>query len=511
MATTLRLGELLSPLSAAADSGAGLPPETGLRTALIGLALARRCGMSGAAPSDLFYAGLLRHLGCSVTAHEETRLMGDEQELRTSFATVDAGSPLEMLKGASAGFARGKGRMKRVRTVARFMMQAPSAVPAIFAARCEVAGHLGRRLALGDGVVRALDEVYERFDGKGLPRRRRGDAISPLARVLAVAEIAATLQRLPGGEAMACRLIAERAGGQFDPTIARTFLDERDQLLAPSRADAILGVLLDAEPKPHRTVERPREVALVLADFADLKSTFTLGHSRKVAELARRAAETLGLAPSEIEAVELAGWLHDVGRVSVSNAIWDKPGPLDVGEWEKVRAHPQYTERVLSLAEPWRKVAKLAAADHERMDGQGYPRGGPPANSGMAARLLAAADVYQALVEPRPHRAAHTAERAAAIAIAEATAGRLERTAVNAVLQAAGHGDRARAAPPCQLTEREVEILALLARGLVDKEIAALLGISHRTVHHHNQSIFGKIGVTTRGAAALFAIENNLI
>ena len=509
--STLRLAELLSPLSAAADSGAGLPPETGLRTALIGLALARKIGLSGAALQDVFFAGLLRHLGCSATAHEETRLMGDEQELRTSFATVDAASPLQMLKGASSGFARGKGRLKRVRTVARFMLQAPSAVPPIFAARCEVASHLARRLSLGDGVVRALDETYERFDGKGLPRRRRGETLSALARVLAVAETAAMLLRLPGGESMACKLITERAGGQFDPAIVRTFLDERDQIMAQSRADAVLAAVLDAEPKPHRTVERPREVALVLADFADLKSTFTLGHSRKVAELARRAAEALALSPSEIEAVELAGWLHDLGRVSVSNAIWDKPGPLDGGEWEKVRAHPQFTERVLSLAEPWRKLAKLAASDHERMDGQGYPRGVLPANSGMAARVLAAADVYQALVEPRPHRAAHTAERAAAILGEEAAAGRLERTAVNAVLQVAGHGGRARVAPPCQLTEREVEILALLARGLVDKEIAARLDISHRTVHHHNQSIFGKIDVSTRGAAALFASENNLI
>src|SRR5205823_11770315 len=129
-------------------------------------------------------------------------------------------------------------------------------------------------------------------------------------------------------------------------------------------------------------VDDVRAVAQVLADFADLKSTFTLGHSRKVSALARDAARALGLPAGEVEAVELAGWLHDLGRVSVSNAIWDKPGPLDAGEWEKVRAHPQYTERVLSLAAPWRELARLAASDHERIDGQGYPRGAPPANVG---------------------------------------------------------------------------------------------------------------------------------
>jgi HD-GYP domain-containing protein (c-di-GMP phosphodiesterase class II) len=506
----LRLAELLSPLAAAADSGAGLPPETGARTALIGMRLAARLGLTGAAISDAYYAGLLRHLGCSATAHEETRIMGDEQELRTSFATVDAASPVQLLKGAATGFARGQSRVKRVATVAKFMATMPAAAPPIFAARCEVAGQLARRLQLSAGVVRALDEVYERWDGKGLPRRKRGATLSPLAGVLAVAETAATFLKLPGGEALGCRVVAERAGGQFDPQVVRTFLDGRDAIVCEARADSVLAALLELEPKPHLTVEGSRDVALVLADFADLKSTFTLGHSRKVAELARRAAEALRLAPSEIAAVELAGWLHDLGRVSVSNAIWDKPGPLDVGEWEKVRAHPWFTERVLATAAPWRELARLAAADHERMDGDGYPRGAPPPNAGMAARLLAAADVYQALREARPHRAACSPERAAQIAVAEAERGRLDRAAVNAVLEAAGHGE-VRAALPNGLTEREAEVLKLLARGLVDKEIAEQLGISHRTVHHHNQSIFAKLGITTRGAASLFAIENSLV
>jgi HD-GYP domain-containing protein (c-di-GMP phosphodiesterase class II) len=506
----LRLAELLCPLAAAADSGAGLPPETGARTALIGLELARRQGLDGAALSDIYYAGLLRHLGCSATAHEETQLMGDEQELHVVMGPVDAASPAQMLKAAARGFARGKSVPRRAATVAKFMIQAPTAVGPIFAARCEVAGQLARRLSLGDAVVRALDETYERFDGKGLPRRKPGARLSPLAALLAVAETAAMFLKLPGGEALACRVIAERAGGQFDPAICRTFLEGRNDILGAARADSVRAALLDGEPRPHRTVEKLREVALVLADFADLKSTFTLGHSRKVAELARAAAATLGLAPSELEAVELAGWLHDLGRVSVSNAIWDKPGKLDAGEWEKVRAHPWFTERVLESAEPWRAIARLAAADHERMDGAGYPRGAPAPNAGMAARVLAAADLYQALREPRPHRAAHDPARAAQIAVEEAAAGRLDRAAVNAILEAAGHAEL-RAALPRGLTGREHEVLKLLARGLVDKEIAQALGISHRTVHHHNQSIFAKIGVTTRGAAALFAVENNLL
>jgi HD-GYP domain-containing protein (c-di-GMP phosphodiesterase class II) len=502
----LRLLELLAPLAVATDAAAALPPDTAQRTALIAEGLGRVLGMTPAARSDLLFAGLVRHLGCSATSHEETRLMGDDQALRGAFARVDKAAPLEMLAGAVRGFAPGRSPVARARAVAGFLARGPAAVPRIFAARCEVAVELGRRLGLTAAALRALDETYERFDGKGLPRGARGAALSSLAGVLAVAEWVAMFVPLPGGEELALAGLRRRAGGELDPRVVQALADARDEVLAPARGPAPLRALLDAEPAPHRTVDDVGEVARVLADFADLKSTFTLGHSRKVAALARGAAQALGLPGAEVDAVELAGWVHDLGRVSVSNAIWDKRGPLDAGEWEKVRAHAHFTERVLGAVAPFAGVARLAAGDHERLDGGGYPRGAAPTG---AARVLAAADVVQALSEPRPHRAAHPPARVAAVAIEEAAAGRLARAAVNAVLEAVG-ASRARAAAPRGLSERELEVLRLLARGQVDKEIAAALGISHRTVHHHNQSIFAKLGVSTRGAAALFAVEHGL-
>jgi HD-GYP domain-containing protein (c-di-GMP phosphodiesterase class II) len=503
----VRLAELLCPLAAAADAGAVLPPETAQRTALIAINLGRTLGLPAQAQSDLLYAGLLRHLGCSVTAHEETRLMGDEQELRSSLTPVDAGSPVQILKGASRGFAKTRSALGRMRTVASFMAQAPRSIPRIFSARCEVSAVLARRIGLGEAVVQALDEAYERFDGKGQPRQRHGTALSPLSGVLAVAEWVAMYLPIPGGEALAFEALTRRSGGQFDPEVVRVLSAAREEILAPARHDTPLAALLAAEPAPHRTVDDLHAVCLVLADFVDLKSTFTLGHSRRVAALARNAAQARGHSDSEVAAIELAGLVHDVGRVSVSNAIWDKPGPLDAGEWIKVRAHPQFTERVLCSVEPFAVVGRLAAADHERMDGTGYPRGTAPHG---AAKILAAADLFQSLLEPRPHRAAHNRDQAAAIAVAEAKDGKLDLAAVNAVLQAVGQ-TTVRVSPPRGLTEREVEVLKLLARGQVDKDIANALGISHRTVHHHNQSIFGKLGVATRGAAALFAIEQGLL
>ena len=503
----VRLAELLCPLAAAADAAAMLPPDTAQRTALIAVGLGRVLNFPADSQADLLHAGLVRHLGCSATSHEETRLMGDDFELRDAMNPVDRGSPLELLKGASRGFAKQLPPMRRARVVASFMARAPIVMPRIFSARCEVSARLARRLGLSDAAVRALDEAYERFDGKGLPRRRRGEGQSPLSGVLAVAEWVAMFLPLPGGETLALDALARRAGGQFDPAVVGALVGAREEILAPARRDAPLTALLDAEPDPHRAMGDPREVAQVLADFADIKSTFTLGHSRRVATLARDAARAQGLAAAAVDAVELAGWLHDLGRVSVSNAIWDKPGPLDAGEWDKVRAHAHFTDRVLAAAAPFAAVGWLATADHERMDGRGYPRGAAPSG---AARILAAADLVAALSEPRPHRPAHAADRVAAIAVEEAASGRLDRAAVNAVLEAAG-GTTLRAELPRGLTEREVDVLRLLARGHVDKEIATSLGISHRTVHHHNQSIFAKLEVKTRGAAALAAMECGVI
>lgn len=283
-------------------------------------------------------------------------------------------------------------------------------------------------------------------------------------------------------------------------------------LTASIRGD-VRGALLAREPRASTTVDLDDADVLseMFADFVDLKSPFTLGHSRMVATAATDAAREMGLPEADQARLRRAGLLHDLGRVAVSNAIWDKPGPLTDAERDTMRDHATFTERILSLAAPWKELAVLAASDHERTDGSGYPRSALVANIGVPARILAAADVFSALVTPRPHRPAFDVESATRILREEAARGRLDRAATDAVL--AGRGLRGRDKPrlPAGISERELQVLRLLARGLVDKEIAERLGISHRTVHHHNQSLFAKIGVSTRGAAALYAVENGLL
>jgi DNA-binding CsgD family transcriptional regulator len=249
---------------------------------------------------------------------------------------------------------------------------------------------------------------------------------------------------------------------------------------------------------------------------------WTIGHSRGVAGLAERSARVAGLAEADVLALRRAGLVHDIGRVAVPVNVWAKPGPLNRDEREQVRLHAYHTERVLDAAAGLRPLARLAGSHGERCDGSGYHRGSRAGDLPLAAWLLATADCYHAMREPRPHRQALSAKAAADELSREADAGRLAPDAVDAVLTAAGQ-PRAPAAPrqaaegpagelrPAGLSERECEVLGLLALGLATKQVARRLGISPKTCDHHIQHLYGKAGVSTRAGATLFALEHGLV
>jgi HD-GYP domain-containing protein (c-di-GMP phosphodiesterase class II) len=229
-----------------------------------------------------------------------------------------------------------------------------------------------------------------------------------------------------------------------------------------------------------------------------------------VAELAGAAAHACGIDAAGVAGIRRAALAHDLGRVAVHPRAWQKAGPLTADEWEQVRLHPYHTERVLSRSSFLRALAPVACGHHERLDGSGYHRGATGADLPFPHRLLAAADAYRAMTEPRPYRDALAPERAAGELARETRAGRLDADAVTAVIEAAGQ-QAPRLERPAGLTDREAEVVGLLARGLQTKQLARRLGISTKTADHHVQNAYRKIGVSTRAAATLFAMEHGLV
>ncbi len=510
----VRLAEVLAALSLATDLGNGFMPETALRSCLLAVQLGHELGLGDSDLCDVYYLPLLRYLGCTAFAHEAAATFGgNDIAFRNAFAGVDFGQPLEVMGAAFTRLGRDSGLTGRAKAFGAFLSQGQTFGPKMARADCEVSSRLAERLGMSRGVIEGLGFAFERWDGKGIPNGVRGENIPITACVVTLTHTLVT-QMQRGQPVDVKALVAQRSGTDFSPEVAAAFTRRADFLLESISAESVWDQVLEAEPtsRPWLPATRLDAMAAAFADFADLKSPFTLGHSPGVAQLAESAARRLRMDDNEVASVRRAALLHHLGRVGVANGIWDKPGRLSGGEWERVRLYPYHTERIVSRAAAFAGLAPLAGSAQERLDGSGYHRGLPAAVIPNGARVLAAADVYQAMTEERPHRPALAAEKAARELMAEVDASRLDHEAVGAVLAAAGHPSRqARTAWPASLTDREVEVLRLVAGAKSNKEIAGLLVISDETVKNHVRHIYAKIGRSTRAGAALFAMENDLI
>jgi HD-GYP domain-containing protein (c-di-GMP phosphodiesterase class II)/DNA-binding CsgD family transcriptional regulator len=506
----LRLSELLAGLSLTIDLAGAAPFEKGLRTCAVAAALAEELELDLPERRAVYHAALLMGIGCTAHAPENASMFEDDRAFAATLRVLDPGDPAVMA-GQMEAFGTWALHEPAAVLGARFAAAAPTVGPVAARASCEVSAALGGKIGLPAAAIAALEDVHERWDGLGIPTGRRGEELTLAGRIVHVAE-QAVLAEAAGGQAAARAEVARRAGGHLDPELCACFDARADELLAALDAPDLLEAVVEREPPPPSTVgpERIEAVAGALAAFADLKGRWLPGHSGHVARLADSAAGLLGCDEDARARLRIAALLHDLGRVGVSSAVWDRPGPLGAADAERVRLHPHWTDRILSRSPSLAGLAPGAAAHHERLDGSGYHRGAKAGDLDLPARVLAGADVLAALGEDRPHRPALSRDEAARTLLREAAAGRLDGEVAAALVEATGM-PRPRAAWPCELTDREVEVLRLTARGLSNKEIAAQLVVSARTVQHHLASIYDKTGRRTRAGAAVFAIEHGLL
>jgi HD-GYP domain-containing protein (c-di-GMP phosphodiesterase class II) len=499
--TQARLADVLAALTLAMDLGLGLPVEWVLRCTLTGMRLVEAMELDDQVGHDVFYLSLLRHIGCTSMSSEFAHFFGTDQ-VGPEVVLADPKSLSDNI-ALIASMGAGDPLVRRLGAMAR-MMRAPS-IEVIDETQCDAACRLAAGMGIEQRLIECLRQSRERWDGKGSPAGLKGDEIDLAVRVTHVAQDMVLAVDVLGADRGPLE-VEKRAGGLLDPDVV-VFIDAIE---IPTSDEPIWDEVVAIEPKPPREVEISNQVLGAFADFADLKSTYLLGHSRRVASLAASGGEQMGLTRDEIEELRLAGLVHDLGRVAISTSVWEKPARLTALETEQVRLHPYYTERILSRSRHLAYLADTASSHHEQIDGGGYHRGVKGPALSMKARILAAADLFSSLCEQRPHRPALDPESAASEMSTRVRDGHLDSHATEAVLAVSGSSFDDPSARE-RLTPRELEVLRLAARGQTIREIADRLVISKKTADRHVQNLYTKLGISNRAAAAIWAMEHGLI
>ncbi len=512
MATSgVRLNEVLVAISMATDLGLGQPSEHMVRSARLSMRLGDRLGLAPAELAVLYDVSLLTYVGCPVYGNEAALVFGDDIDFRSGTYDVDLRMP-EGMRYMLGHAGKGTPAVNRWLQTVRLMATGGREVAGQMANHCSAAGLFADRLGLGGEVRAGIEQSYARWDGKGVPGELHGDQLSLASRISHVADAAEVLERRRG-ISDAADAIHRRRGTHFDPDVVDAFVADPSDLF-DGLADDSVDRLLELEPgeRAPLTDEALDGALEAVGDFCDLRTPCFAGHARGTAELAVAAAELLGLPDDETRLLRRAALVHDVGRFGVPGNVVSKPSPLSGGDLERMRMHVYYVERIFSRPEPLRQVGLVASMHHERMDGSGYHRAASGGLLTTPCRILAVADAYHAMLQPRPYREPLSPEKAAGEILADVAAGRFDPAAAQAVLEVAGHERRATRTPgPSGLTARECEVLALLAVGEPNKAIARRLGISPKTVGNHVEHVYAKLGVGSRAGAALVAMQTGVV
>lgn len=419
----IALSELIGALSSALDIGEGEPPGHAARSCLIGMRVADRLGLDAMARSDLFYALLLKDAGCSANAsHMAALFAADDQNAKRTSKLVDWARPVSALVWSlktvapDGSLSDKSGRLRAIRAegyVTRSLMRA----------RCYRGADIARKLGFSEATADAIRSLDEHWDGHGQPQGRSGEQIPLAARIMCLAQTMEVFHAARGLD-IAYRVAARRTGQWFDPALVKALQSFRgDHLFWQSlRAPDVSAV----EP-PDRVLtadeDRLDQIAEGFAAVIDAKSPWTHEHCDRVCAIAVGIARVLGFDEPDLRELRRAALLHDIGKLSISNRILDKPGPLTEEERARFQSHPLLAEQILGRVPSFGGLAALASAHHERLDGRGYPRGLAGAELTRSMRVLAVADVYEALISDRPYRAAFSPREALDLMSADVPSG----------------------------------------------------------------------------------------
>ena len=413
---SVRLSDVFSALSFALDLTEGQPMGHALRSCLIALEIAGRVGLPLQLQRDLYYAALLKDVGCSSNASMVFALFGgDDRQAKGARMQVDWSNYFRAAFFAMSHAAPGASLIERARRVAGLARRGSKEATKLVQVRCERGAEIVQALGLGPGAAAGVQHLDEHWDGRGEPRGLRGEEIPIVARILTLAQ---TLEvfAMRGGARQGLQVVRERAGRWFDPLVVAACdgLERPLAMWCALETRELTRLVTEAEPGAAALLGGPRaidRIAHVFAEVVDAKSPFTGAHSQRTTQLAVGTALQLGWSEADVNEVRRAALLHDLGKLTVPNMILDKPGPLTPSEWEVMRLHSYYTERILEHVQGFEWLAFASAAHHERLDGSGYCRGLHGEQVPALSRVLAVADVYDALSTRRPYRPALSSEQ----------------------------------------------------------------------------------------------------
>lgn len=513
----LRLAEFVATLALAQDGAFGQPLESQLRSCLLATWIADAAKFDPNLRETVYWVALLRYVGCTGHSHEVATLFGDEIAIRAQTLVHDGGNPAEVMRDVIAFATAARPDEKPEDVVAMIQRIAREWTVYNFSSGCEVGDRLVQRIGVGQRVREALGYTFERWSGSGYPNHAKGDAIPLAMRVVHLShDMEAIARRFSPQRAL--EAARERRDRTYDPALADLFLAHGAGWLERLASLDPWVEVLAQEPQPRRLLhgESLDEALAIAADFIDLKSPFRAGHSRRCAQLSMDAARVLGFDAAAAAELYRAALVHDIGITGVPNSIWDKPGPLTTTEFDRVQLHTMLTEQILRRAPALNALNPLASAHHEKIDGSGYHRRLRAGALEPGATVLAASDIYVALTAERANRPPLAPADAAVELRRLESRGQIDTRACHAVLVAAGHGEPAatagkRVPQPGGLSPREVDVLRLAAMGFTTQQIGERLHISAKTADHHIQHIYNKIAVSTRAAAALWAMQNGIV